>query len=383
MVILSRLDNLTHSLFGLTLARTPLSRAGRGTTAALFLASNAPDVDIVMTAFGGAAQYLELHRGPTHGPLGLVGLSFVVAGLVWLGTRRQPDDTAAPSASFLALWLVSAIGILFHVLMDLPTSYGTRPLSPFSWTWYGLDWLPIVDLYLLAILGLGAWFARRARRASDAVRRRHRGAALTLAAVAAFYALRAGSHYAAIARAPEAFALRQPPWCTQSVRPALGLDWWPRFPGVSPRDVAASDCLIEIAAMPDFLSPFRWRLLSHESLGYQVRDIDLLTGYGLDRNDPAARARSLVVPSQWTPAVMSALDAPNVRVFMDFSRFPSASSSLHDDGTYTVILSDMRFTGGVPNDARTFRRGLFGATAFIGRDYELLSDHLGPDPPVK
>jgi len=75
------LDNLTHSLFGATLARTPLSRAGRGTTAALILASNAPDVDIVTTA-GGAVKYLEWHRGMTHGPLGIVGLGIVSAALV-------------------------------------------------------------------------------------------------------------------------------------------------------------------------------------------------------------------------------------------------------------------------------------------------------------
>ena len=49
------MDNVTHTLFALTLARTPLGR-GRGTTAALVLASNAPDVDIV-AALGGGAQY--------------------------------------------------------------------------------------------------------------------------------------------------------------------------------------------------------------------------------------------------------------------------------------------------------------------------------------
>ena len=52
------MDNLTHTLFALTLARTPLARAGRGTTAALILASNAPDIDIVATA-GGAVKYLS------------------------------------------------------------------------------------------------------------------------------------------------------------------------------------------------------------------------------------------------------------------------------------------------------------------------------------
>ena len=49
------MDNLTHTLFALTLARTPLARAGRGTAAALVLASNAPDIDIVATHRGRAA----------------------------------------------------------------------------------------------------------------------------------------------------------------------------------------------------------------------------------------------------------------------------------------------------------------------------------------
>ena len=77
------MDNLTHSLFGVTLARTPLGRAGRGATAALVLASNAPDVDILATA-GGAMKYLEWHRGLTHGPLGVVGLIVVVLVVLWL-----------------------------------------------------------------------------------------------------------------------------------------------------------------------------------------------------------------------------------------------------------------------------------------------------------
>jgi hypothetical protein len=61
------LDNVTHTLFGATLGRTSLGRAGRGITATLILASNAPDIDIVATA-GGSIKYLEWHRGMTHGP---------------------------------------------------------------------------------------------------------------------------------------------------------------------------------------------------------------------------------------------------------------------------------------------------------------------------
>src|SRR3954464_11202335 len=78
------------------LAGTPRARVGRGTTAALLLASNAPDVDIVTTA-GGALKYLEWHRGLTHGPLGIVGLGIVTAALVWIGRRLYDERWRTPT----------------------------------------------------------------------------------------------------------------------------------------------------------------------------------------------------------------------------------------------------------------------------------------------
>src|SRR5947208_7289965 len=131
------MDNVTHTLFALTLARTRLGRGGRGTTAALVLASNAPDVDVVAT-LGGTANYLQWHRGPTHGPLGVVALGGATAAIVWAIGRRGDKDRP-PVAAFSTLFLVSLVGVLFHILMDLPTSYGTRLLSPFSWRWYAID----------------------------------------------------------------------------------------------------------------------------------------------------------------------------------------------------------------------------------------------------
>ena len=149
------MDNVTHTLFALTLARTRLGRGGRGTTAALVLASNAPDIDIVAT-LGGSANYLAWHRGPTHGPLGVVGLGVVTAALV-----GAPDDVfsasgkpsradSAPMPARSGRWSSSSmVGVLLHILMDLPTSYGTRLLSPFSWRWFAID-LPADHRHLSA-----------------------------------------------------------------------------------------------------------------------------------------------------------------------------------------------------------------------------------------
>src|SRR5512140_1103120 len=160
------MDNLTHTLFGATLARTPLGRAGRGTTAALLIASNAPDIDVVSAARGSIA-YIHWHRGPTHGVLGILGLGALTSAIVWavyrIIDRRSPATEREPAASFAMLTAISMLAVAFHILMDLPTSYGTRLLSPFDWHWYAFDWLPIIDIYLIAALAIGLMFGSFSR----------------------------------------------------------------------------------------------------------------------------------------------------------------------------------------------------------------------------
>src|SRR5207248_7692946 len=144
-------------------------------------------------------KYLEWHRGPTHGPLGIVGLGVATAGVVWIGRRvwnrraatshEKPDDK--PDAPFAMLVAISILGVLIHVLMDLPTSYGTRLLSPFDWRWFGADWLPIVDIYLLMVL-VAALFGRATPAQAQ------RKAMIVLVVMAANYGLRAATHRQAI-----------------------------------------------------------------------------------------------------------------------------------------------------------------------------------------
>jgi hypothetical protein len=276
------------------------------------------------------------------------------------------------------LWAVSAIGVVCHILMDLPTSYGIRLLSPFSWTWFSVDWMPIVDVYLIAILLAGFWFARGP--AGDPARavRRRRNAAIALALMAVNYGVRAVSHHTAIARAPVVFGRRIPEWCGDAVRPSWAIDRWPRSDGAAQRDANASRCLVELAAMPDFISPFRWRLIAQTSNGYEMRDLDLLSAEGSDGDGSAARTLSVRVPNVWTPAVVQAAAAPTARVFLGFSRFPAARSLEGEDGTTTVHWTDVRFMTGRLDQPRRFRGGLFGATVVVGPDGQVRSDRLGP-----
>lgn len=362
------MDNLTHSLFGLTLARTPLSRAGRGVTITLLLASSAPDIDIVASA-GGLANYLAWHRGPTHGPLGIVGLGFLSAALVWLGDRfwRRPPGAAAASLS--RLWAVGCVGVLCHVLMDLPTSYGTRPLSPFSWTWFAQDWLPIVDIYLLAILSIGLLLGRRRR--ADGTSLRQRNAFLAIALMMVNYGVHAWAHHWALAQAPAAFADRLPPPCSDAVPAGGWIDWWPRPVVGSPRDRAAERCLIEIAAIPSFSAPITWRLVARLSDGYELKDVSI-------GQAPASARVSTRYPDQWTPAVVAASKAPVVKTFLGFSRFPAARSVIDSGGDTVVRFADMRFVMNRLGDQRPQTGGMFGATARVAASGAVIEDRLGP-----
>ena len=380
------MDNVTHTLFGATLARTPLGRAGRGATTALILASNAPDIDIVTTA-GGALKYLEWHRGPTHGPLGIVGLGLVTAGLVVAGRalldrRRHASHELGDdrNASYATLAMVSILGVLLHVLMDLPTSYGTRPLSPFDWHWYAFDWMPILDIYLLGALAAGLLLGQRWPSA------RRRNAVIVLVFMAANYGVRATAHERALSLAPRVFGPALPAPCSGA--PAhTRLDRWPRPAAAAPADPGAG-CLVETAALPDFGSPFRWRLIARLSNAYLVDDLDMdLLGAIVRRPPTDADTASRLTLSRsnvWTPPAFQAATTDAARVFLGFSRFPSVRTVVGRDGVTTVSWVDMRFSAAPVGPRRGFEPdrerpapNLFGATVRIGPDGRVLDARLG------
>jgi membrane-bound metal-dependent hydrolase YbcI (DUF457 family) len=369
------LDNLTHTLFGLTLARTPLARAGRGATATLIIASNAPDVDIVSLA-GGSAGYMHWHRGPTHGPLGVVGLGLASAAIGWWMARRAPDR-----ARFTTLAGVAMLGVVLHLLMDLPTSYGTRLLSPFDWHWYAFDWMPIVDIYLLVILAAGLFFGRR-----DAAARR-RNAAIVLMLMAANYGLRAAAHHEAIGLTPRLFGPTLPARCIDAPDTSAVLDRWPRArepdgqdAANQPPERAARRCLIETAALPTFLSPLDWRIIVQTSNSYDVRDVTVTDARlrAAPSADDGVWRRSLRYPNVWTDAATRAAAAPLARVFLGFSRFPAARSFTDSTGGTTVRFIDMRFAAGLVAIEQPVRRPqTFSATVRLAPDGRIVSESLG------
>ena len=380
------MDNLTHTLFGATLERAVFNRTGRGTSATILLASNAPDLDIV-TSVGGGLNYLAWHRGPTHGPLGVLGLGALCAVLVWLWYRLRSREPS--SASLSRLMLVGIAGVACHVLMDLPTSYGTRLLSPFDWRWYAVDLMPIIDLYLLAALAAGLIVGRRSPTL------RQRAALAALAFMIANYAVRAVAHHRALGIARTALASTLPPPCANMPKSGF-VDRWPLDKGLTDtpavrRERGATPCLVEVAAVPTFSSPMRWDAIARASDSYWTLDLHVIRDHSSSAEGVAERfggtlnaragrpwQRAVRYPDVWTPAALDAARGTLGRVFLDFSRFPATSSVLRADGSAAVGWTDLRFVG-VPGSRPGPRRGLFSAVVIVGQHGDIQHEELGAE----
>ena len=277
------MDNLTHTLTGIALARMGLDHRVRGATLTLVLSSSFPDLDLV-SAFWGNVAYLEQHRGITHAfaasPLLAAGLASVLS--------RWPGSLRPFVPSFLLAWL----GISLHIVFDLWTSYGTRALLPFDSTWYSWDWMFIIDpafILLLLVACLGLRWSR-----SVSVNR------WAMAGALAYIGLRAFAHSLAQGQA-------------QSLA-------GPEF------DV--------VRALPDPLSPNKWRFIARS-------DANFATGYVR----AIGTSRSKVTFQRLPPdALVSrvARESEAARVFLDFSPFPRLETRKEGDLT-VIVWRDLRF----------------------------------------
>src|SRR6185503_12474087 len=75
--------------------------------------------------------------------------------------------------------------------------------------------------------------------------------------------------------APRLFGPTLPELCDAPPADGSALESWPRPTPPSP-PAPGRRCLVEIAAMPSFASPFRWRIIAQMSNAYEIHDIDLL-----------------------------------------------------------------------------------------------------------
>jgi inner membrane protein len=277
-------DNFTHTLTGLVLARAGPGATTRGATLALALASNLPDIDIVF-GLRGTAAYLEHHRNLSHSIVGAPLLALGLATVLKLCLRE---------ARFARLLTASLLGVAAHVFMDLWTSYGTRVLAPFDRTFYTWDLVFIVDPLILLLLLATLLATLRLPQPK-------RLAALGLGLVMSYVGARAVLHAQALG---EGVA---------------------RVPGGS---------VVRAAALPSPLDPFRWRLIADTGAAYWTGEVAL--------RGPATRlVRRAKLPE--TAVTTRAREASAVAAtFLAFSSFPWLEVAATGEGT-EVTFRDLRF----------------------------------------
>lgn len=162
------MDNLTHSLTGALLGQMGLKRLSGRAMATLVIAANIPDIDAVASLMG--RESLAIRRGLTHGPVAMVLLPLVLAGLMLAWDRWRPLKQGPPVRPLMLL-LLAYIGTLSHPALDWLNSYGIRLLEPLSSRWFAGDTLFIIDVWIWAALIASFWISRRREKAGGVWRR--------------------------------------------------------------------------------------------------------------------------------------------------------------------------------------------------------------------
>ena len=335
------MDNVTHTLFAATLARVPpFARAGRGAIATLIIASNAPDADIVHALTDGSLRYLEVHRGATHGPLGAAALGIASAAIVRL---------AVPGTDLRRLMLLGIAGTFCHILMDLPTAYGTRLLTPFSQRWFALDWMPIIDVYLLLalVMALAAGWCWPARRTTTAL--------AALALMCANYALR--GTMLRVAASELSRPGRNVPGCHM---PAVVT--WDPIPAQSA--IRPPVCG---AALPTFTSPFAWRLIRFGDATVEIDEFNTVTR----RSSPLGELSHAT-----NPLMLGAAEGRVGQVFLRFARLPVARWKVSRYGGGVAEWTDLRFTGR-PSMQQSDTRGPFTVSVRVDDRGGIVAEKIG------
>ncbi len=356
------MENLTHSLVGLAVAKTGLERVSPYATALAVVAANAPDADIVTLA-GGQFTYLEQHRGVSHSIIGTLVIALALPLVLCGGERVWARLRGRPARARLGgLLLVSLVASASHPLLDYTNNYGVRPLLPWDARWFYGDLVFIFDPWLWLTLGgacflltaqtrwrLVAWAALAlmltavciavpqrldspvpralwplwfaglaalvvARRFDFGRRFGARVAVVSLALVVVYWCALAAFHARAVNRAREA---------SQALSALHG------------------ESATAAAAMPTFADPRTWLcIVETDGAHYRFR-----LSLDADAAEAARRAQRFEKPRDEARELSARAAATDrrARIFLDFSRFPATLVTRDERGSAVVRFADLRF----------------------------------------
>ncbi len=159
------MDNLTHSLVGLLIARIAPQREFPQAAAICVIAANIPDLDILTVV--SPAVYLTYHRHLTHSLIAIPLMAALAVVLIdtWNRLRGKRMGQEDPSW-FARSWGLALLAAGSHVALDMTNSYGVRLWLPFSNEWSSWDLFFVIDpiiWLILAVAALVPWVLGRKR----------------------------------------------------------------------------------------------------------------------------------------------------------------------------------------------------------------------------
>jgi len=361
------MDNLTHSLVGLTIAKAGLERMSPYATTVCVVSANIADADFAYLLLGDRWTWLDHHRGVTHSIVGTVVIGLLIPMLAWAIERLVGIvSQRRPRIRFGGLLMVSMIAAATHPFLDWTNNYGIRPMLPWSGQWFYGDMVYIVDPYIWLLLGataflltsqtklkIAAWcfvavsvtlvmaFAARPGVAEStplrialiiwivvggaiAVMRAYgvhqrMGASTAIVALAVllvYWALLAVTHQIALAN-------------TYSVAENLA--------------IARGEHLLRAAAMPNAATVFRWQSVAETDQALYKFTIGLRDS---DKNETAGDVVRWPKPTGQKEILINlAREDRRARILLAFARFPIADTDGSNCVGHTLVqFADLRYT---------------------------------------
>jgi len=358
------MDNLTHSLLGLTLSKAGLERWSPYATTVCVISANAADADSLVLLFGDRWTALEYHRGITHSIVGTIAIGLLIPIVVLMIERiiaalrkRPPQIRPGP------LIATSLIAAATHPFLDWTNNYGVRPLLPWSPKWIYGDLVFIMDPYIWLMLGGSAflltsntrlrtisWGALAGLIFSAIVLISRQpvlgGNRLTVAAIVWLVGL-ASLIFLRILREPKRFG-RAPAfaalillllywgglWLMHDRALDNALEAAQHFAG------ARNERVLKVAAMPIAANPFRWQSLAETDRATYKFDV------GIARTNEYGAVEHFEKPQgQAAELVAIAERDRRARTLLGFARFPvEALADPNCLGSALVQIADLRYT---------------------------------------
>lgn len=358
------MDNLVHTLVGLTASKAGLEKLSPLATPVCIFAANAPDLDVLTGFFGDRWTVLHYHRGLTHSIAGTFALALIIPSIFYLGDLLIARVRARPRRVRLrGLLLASLIASATHPLMDWTNNYGVRLWLPWSNKWFYGDLEFIVDPFLWLVFGAAAFLLTSKSKWQLVLWS-------SFAAILSFVVVYAGAIRGALDHPRIALTIWFGVLIVLVISRTRRIDqrfggkialaafalvalYWGCLALLHQRalNMARNDAtvlvatrgekIITLAAMPMLANPVHWQCVAETDVA--VYRFDLFLDSDLNS---APRAVRFEKPNATTAETIAAAARDRrTRIFLEFARFPIERVVDRDCVTQTLVqFADLRYT---------------------------------------